>query len=111
MLGGLAMKLKWRERRQAKAGDKRELEGMAERPNLVMAANTQVCWHKFCRYFDVEAREVPNDDEHLVLNVEKGENMPGRAGRGRGLTVIKRSRCAMKIPRGIVQGDFRCSNT
>ena len=75
MLGGLAMKLKWRERRRAKAGDKRELEGMAERPNLVMAANTQVCWHKFCRYFDVEAREVPNDDEHLVLNVEKALEM------------------------------------
>ena len=75
MLGGLAMKLKWRERRRAKAGDKRELEGMAERPNLVMAANTQVCWHKFCRYFDVEPREVPNDDEHLVLNVEKALEM------------------------------------
>src|SRR5207237_443281 len=28
-------------------------------PNLVMGSNVQVCWEKFCRYFDVEARLVP----------------------------------------------------
>ncbi len=28
-------------------------------PNLVMGANVQVCWEKFCRYWDVEARLVP----------------------------------------------------
>src|SRR3954470_24633248 len=27
-------------------------------PNLVMGANVQVCWEKFCRYWDVEARLV-----------------------------------------------------
>ena len=30
-----------------------------DRPNLVMGSNTQVCWHKFCRYWDVEPRRVP----------------------------------------------------
>ena len=29
------------------------------RPNLVMGANVQVCWEKFCRYWDVEPRIVP----------------------------------------------------
>ncbi len=24
-----------------------------------MGANVQVCWEKFCRYFDVEPRMVP----------------------------------------------------
>jgi glutamate decarboxylase len=52
MLGGLALKWRWRERRRA-AGRS------TERPNLVMGANVQVCWEKFCRYWDVEPRLVP----------------------------------------------------
>ena len=51
MLGGLALKWRWRQRRQA--------AGLpADRPNLVMGTNVQVCWEKFCRYFDVEPRLV-----------------------------------------------------
>jgi glutamate decarboxylase len=52
MLGGLALKWRWRQRRDA-AGKP------ADRPNLVMGTNVQVCWEKFCRYFDVEPRYVP----------------------------------------------------
>ena len=52
MLGGLALKWRWRERRRA-AGQS------ADRPNLVMGADVQVCWDKFCRYWDVEPRLVP----------------------------------------------------
>ncbi|HEV8064733.1 MAG TPA: glutamate decarboxylase, partial [Acidimicrobiales bacterium] len=52
MLGGLALKWRWRQRRQA-AGQP------ADKPNLVMGTNVQVCWEKFCRYFDVEPRYVP----------------------------------------------------
>jgi glutamate decarboxylase len=52
MLGGLALKWRWRQRRQA-AGKP------VDRPNLVMGSNVQVCWEKFCRYWDVEARLVP----------------------------------------------------
>ena len=52
MLGGLALKHRWRARRAS--------EGRStDRPNLVMGTNVQVCWEKFCRYFDVEARLVP----------------------------------------------------
>ena len=51
MLGGLALKWKWRARRSA-AGKS------ADRPNLVCGP-VQVCWKKFARYFDVELREVP----------------------------------------------------
>ncbi len=52
MLGGMALKWRWRERRRAQGRS-------VERPNLVMGANVQVCWEKFCRYWDVEARLVP----------------------------------------------------
>lgn len=52
MLGGLALKWRWRQGRLAAGAP-------ADRPNLVMGANVQVVWEKFCRYWDVEARLVP----------------------------------------------------
>jgi glutamate decarboxylase len=52
MLGGLALKWRWRQRREA--------AGLpVDKPNLVMGSNVQVCWEKFARYFDVEMRLVP----------------------------------------------------
>src|SRR5947209_12581450 len=39
MLAGMAMKRRWAAKRGEKAGV----------PNLVMGANVQVCWEKFCR--------------------------------------------------------------
>jgi glutamate decarboxylase len=63
MLGGLALKWRWRKAREA--------AGLpAERPNLVMGANVQVCWEKFCRYWDVEPRLVPvgPDVAHLTAD-------------------------------------------
>ncbi len=51
MLGGLALKWRWRQRRKAEGRP-------ADRPNLVCGP-VQVCWEKFARYFDVELRQVP----------------------------------------------------
>ena len=64
MLGGLAMKWRWRAAREA-AGEP------ADRPNLVMGANVQVCWEKFCRYWDVEARLVPVSADATHLTAER----------------------------------------
>lgn len=52
MLAGMALKWKWRQRRekQGKPSDK---------PNMVMGANVQVVWEKFCRYWEIEPRYVP----------------------------------------------------
>ncbi|HVX20523.1 MAG TPA: glutamate decarboxylase [Acidimicrobiales bacterium] len=61
-LAGLAMKWRWRKAREA-AGKP------ADRPNLVMGANVQVCWEKFARYFDVEPRFVPLTDQRFVIGV------------------------------------------
>ena len=60
MLGGLALKWRWRERRKAD-------NQPTDRPNLVMGANVQVCWEKFCRYWDVEPRLVPVSADHTHL--------------------------------------------
>ncbi len=60
MLGGLAMKWKWRQRREA--------AGLpADRPNLVMGSTVQVVWEKFCRYWDVEPRYVPITTDRFVV--------------------------------------------
>ncbi|CAK6695091.1 glutamate decarboxylase [Synechococcus sp. CCY9201] len=64
MLGGLALKWRWRERRRGAGLD-------ASRPNLVMGINTQVCWEKFCTYFDVEPRLVPLEQNRLHLTPEE----------------------------------------
>ncbi len=61
MLGGLAMKRKWSNARKA-AGKS------TEKPNLVLSSAVQVCWEKFCNYFEVEARFVPISLEHKVLD-------------------------------------------
>ncbi|EIV94746.1 glutamate decarboxylase [Frankia sp. QA3] len=52
MLAGLALLRRWRARRRAAGAP-------ADRPNLVMGVNVQVCWEKFARYWDVEPRLVP----------------------------------------------------
>ncbi len=60
MLGGMALLWRWRQRRRAAGQD-------ASRPNLVMGTNVQVCWEKFCRYWDVEPHYVPMVPERLHL--------------------------------------------
>ncbi|MGA3361357.1 MAG: glutamate decarboxylase [Solirubrobacteraceae bacterium] len=60
MLGGLALKWRWRERMRA-AGRP------CDRPNLVAGINVQVCWEKFCRYWDVEPRLVPMEGTRYTL--------------------------------------------
>jgi len=61
-LAGLALKWKWRQRRQAKGKP-------IDLPNIVMGENVQVCWEKFARYFEVEPRLVPLTHERFVLGV------------------------------------------
>jgi glutamate decarboxylase len=64
MLAGMALKWRWRARMEA-AGKP------AGRPNLVMGANVQVCWEKFCRYWEVEPRLVPMEGERYHLGADE----------------------------------------
>jgi glutamate decarboxylase len=63
MLGGLALKWRWRE----KVG--KGWEGRT--PNLVMGSNVQVVWEKFCRYFDVAPRYLPMEEGRYVITPEQ----------------------------------------
>jgi glutamate decarboxylase len=58
MLAGLALKRRWMAR---------QTSGEGRRPNLVFGANAQVCWEKFCNYFDVEPRIVPVEGNRFHL--------------------------------------------
>jgi glutamate decarboxylase len=63
MLGGMAMKWRWRARMAAQGKP-------ADRPNLVCGP-VQICWHKFCRYWDVEMREIPMERGRFQMNAEE----------------------------------------
>jgi glutamate decarboxylase len=64
MLGGLALKRRWQQARRAEGKP-------ADRPNLVMGINVQVCWEKFANYWDVEMRLVPMEGERFNLSAEE----------------------------------------
>lgn len=66
MLGGMAMKFRWRNQ-----AEKLGLDIAAKKPNLVISSGYQVCWEKFCVYWDIEMRLVPMDEEHMSLDMEK----------------------------------------
>jgi glutamate decarboxylase len=59
MLAGMAFKRRWSKL------------GRSGRPNLVMGANVQVCWEKFCEYWEVEPRLVPMDGDRFHLTAEE----------------------------------------
>jgi glutamate decarboxylase len=67
MLGGLALKWRWRQR----VGPKKGGAWKGRTPNLVMGSNVQVVWEKFCRYFDVEPRYLPMEEGRYVITPEQ----------------------------------------
>jgi glutamate decarboxylase len=64
MLAGMALKWRWRDRM-------REAGKQTDKPNLVMGSNVQVCWEKFCRYWEVEPRFVPMEGDRFHLGAEE----------------------------------------
>lgn len=63
MLGGMALLWRWRARQEA-AGKP------ADKPNIVTGP-VQVCWHKFCRYWGVELREIPMESDRYIMSGEE----------------------------------------
>lgn len=63
MLGGLAMKWRWREKMKAQGKP-------TDKPNLITGP-VQICWHKFARYWDVEIREIPMENGRLLMTPEE----------------------------------------
>ncbi|CAM5707976.1 glutamate decarboxylase [Streptomyces aurantiogriseus] len=58
MLAGMALKRRWSRRNSAPGA----------RPNLVMGVNVQVCWEKFCTFWEVEPRQVPMEGDRFHLD-------------------------------------------
>lgn len=64
MLGGLAMKKNWMNKRRA--------NGLStEKPNILMASCCQVALEKFARYFDVECRLIGVSDKDYLIDYTK----------------------------------------
>lgn len=61
MLGGMAAKWRWKARRKAEGKP-------TDRPNIVCGP-VQVCWDKFCVYFEIEQREIPMRPGHYAMDV------------------------------------------
>ncbi|MFF1759974.1 glutamate decarboxylase [Streptomyces sp. NPDC058266] len=62
MLAGMALKRRWMKRNADRYPSKHA------RPNLVMGINVQVCWEKFCNFWEVEARQVPMEGDRFHLD-------------------------------------------
>ena len=64
MLAGLAFKRRWQQKRRAEGKP-------VDRPNMVTGINVQVCWDKFCNYWEVEMRLVPMEGDRYNLCAEE----------------------------------------
>ena len=63
MLAGMALKWRWRKGLQA-AGK------TVGQPNLILSGDAQICWKKFCRYWEIEPRFVPLEKDRYHLDPE-----------------------------------------
>ncbi|WP_282696703.1 glutamate decarboxylase [Streptomyces sp. CC208A] len=61
MLAGMALKRRW-------AMKNADRYPSTARPNLVMGINVQVCWEKFCTFWEVEPRLVPMEGDRYHLD-------------------------------------------
>ncbi|RDW65785.1 glutamate decarboxylase [Aspergillus mulundensis] len=68
MLGTLAMKKRWQNKRKAEGKD-------WSRPNIVMNSAVQVCWEKAARYFDVEERYVYCTEDRYVIDPKEAVDL------------------------------------
>ncbi len=68
MLGTLAMKKRWQNKRKAAGKD-------FSKPNIIMNAAVQVCWEKAARYFEVEEKYVYCTKDRYVIDPEEAVNL------------------------------------
>ena len=68
MLGTLAMKRRWQNKRKAEGKD-------FSRPNIVMNSAVQVCWEKAARYFDIEERYVYCTEDRYVIDPKQAVDL------------------------------------
>lgn len=67
LLAGASLLRSWRKRRPERDPH--------STPNLVIGANAHICWHKFCRYWQVEPRIAPARPGALHLTADRAYDM------------------------------------
>lgn len=68
MLGVLAMKRRWKIKRQAEGKP-------TDRPNIIMSSAVQVCWEKAARYFEVEEKYVYCTPDRYTIDPQEAVNL------------------------------------
>jgi len=68
MLGTLAMKKRWQNKRKAEGKD-------YSKPNIVMNSAVQVCWEKAARYFDVEEKYVYCEEGRYTIDPQQAVDL------------------------------------
>ncbi|MFF9569452.1 glutamate decarboxylase [Streptomyces sp. NPDC014685] len=68
MLAGMALKRRW-------AARNADRYPAAARPNLVMGANVQVCWEKFCNFWEIEARQIPMEGDRFHIDPQAAADL------------------------------------
>ncbi|MCX4818435.1 glutamate decarboxylase [Streptomyces sp. NBC_01142] len=68
MLAGMALKHRWAKRNTGRYPAN-------ARPNLVMGVNVQVCWDKFCTFWEVEPRLVPMEGNRFHLDPQAAADL------------------------------------
>lgn len=68
MLAALALKRRWAKRNA-------DRYPATARPNLVMGINVQVCWEKFCNFWEVEPRLVPMEGDRFHLDPQAAADL------------------------------------
>lgn len=68
MLAGMALKRRWMLRNSDRYPS-------TARPNLVMGINVQVCWDKFCTFWEVEPRLVPMEGDRFHLDPQAAADL------------------------------------
>lgn len=66
MLALLGHKWRWKKRRE-------KARKNTDKPNIVFGSEVHVCWEKFAKYFDVEMRMIPIEENQCILNAK---NLP-----------------------------------
>ncbi|MGW7367351.1 glutamate decarboxylase [Streptomyces sp. NPDC054841] len=67
MLAGMALKRRWAKRNADRYP--------GARPNLVMGVNVQVCWDKFCNFWEVEPRLVPMEGDRFHIDPQAAADL------------------------------------
>ena len=68
MLGTLAMKKLWQNKRKAEGKD-------ISKPNIIMNSAVQVCWEKAARYFEVEEKYVYCTPDRYAIDPQEAVDL------------------------------------